>query len=136
MRVNYLYLRTKRPWQHEPDALSELGETFPYAYWTTDIAPSEPIVSVLGFGRNRSTWGDGVVLRFHTDHSPEAVTGHIPSDHFDAWVVINDDREHCESPTSMSVGRFFRQRTGTSFAQLYLHLADADQERIQYLVET
>ena len=115
MDDTFIFLRTKLPLEHTDSiAFEKIAYTFPFDFsrpdWTPKHLINDPfLVPVLGFGDDCATWTNGLVFRFPSHQPPSdiAVRMKVALVEFDAWAIVNDDRQFVENPSGGLFSRFF-----------------------------
>lgn len=108
----FVFLRTRIAVNHADESLRALAEYFPYPDPPTELElmlnRTDHVIEYLGFGKDASTWEDGVVIRFKTKKTPIDVEYALrPAlDKFDGRLIHDGRRNFLESPTGGPLDRF------------------------------
>jgi len=127
----FLFLRTKLSIEYETAATEGLSAHFPYSLCRAaqpDLSKTEFALHVLGFGDDRLTFSNGLVIQFTTHHTlSEIVQGmKVGLDSFEAWSMCKFDGSDYHENTAGKIGRFFRETGAPAFATVFILSQDDD----------
>ena len=97
MDLTYFYLRTKTLVGLDSEsALNAFAAGFPYRIGKPIATRPEDIndrheIEMIGFGKERITWGNGLIFRFESNVIPDEVERLIPIqslEYFDEWTIF------------------------------------------------
>jgi hypothetical protein len=134
----FLFLRTKLSIEHETAAIEGLSAHFPYSLCRAavpDPAETEFAVHVFGFGEDRLTFSNGLVIQFTTDHTLSEIAQGMKAglDNFEAWSMCKFDGSDYQENKAGQIDRFFHETGAPAFATVLILSQDDNPHYDKYL---
>jgi hypothetical protein len=135
----FLFLRTKLAIEHETAAIEGLSAHFPYSLChaaAPDLAKTEFAVHVFGFGEDRLTFSNGLVIQFTTHHALSKIVEGMKAglDNFEAWSMCKFNGRDYKENTAGQMDQFFYQTGAPAFATVFI-LSQDDNPHHQQNIE-